>query len=59
MDEEHTQVVFPKEIVETPKWSDITIYSLAARNIISIIKLTVLLKENTLPMHTRVESVKY
>ena len=45
MDEEHTQVVFPPEIVKTAKPPDITIYSAVTKNVI-IIELTVPSEEN-------------
>ena len=52
MDEEHTQVVFPPEIAETAKRPDITIYSLATKNVITI-KLSVPSKENLANAYTR------
>ena len=45
VDEEHSQIVFPPEIVETAKRPDITIFSTQTKNVI-IIELTVPAEEN-------------
>ena len=52
MDEEHTQVVFPSEKAEIAKRPDITIYSLATKNVITI-KLTVPSKKNLANAYAR------
>ena len=52
MDEEHTQVVFPPEIVETAKRPDIIIYSRCTKNVI-LIELTVPSEENLANAYAR------